>query len=59
MLLNMDGETTKYYFYKERGSGNLTIPVRIAKALDWNHKDDITLLIKSIDGKVGLFLTKE
>jgi hypothetical protein len=52
----MDGVTTKYYFYKSRGSGSVTIPVKIAEALNWEHKQDISLTLKTIDGEIGIFL---
>lgn len=55
----MEGTSTKYYYYKKRGSGNVTIPVKIAEALNWTHKQDLALEIKVIEGEVGIFLRKK
>ncbi|MFX0132069.1 MAG: hypothetical protein ACFFDN_00355 [Candidatus Hodarchaeota archaeon] len=55
----MSGKKTKYYFYEDRGSGSITIPISMAKGLNWNHKDEINILIKTIDGYTGLFLFKK
>ncbi len=52
----MNGEKTKFYKYDSSTSANVTIPLGIAKALNWNHKDEINLSIKSFEGKLGLFL---
>ncbi|MCP4764433.1 MAG: hypothetical protein GY870_21845 [archaeon] len=46
----------KYYHYE--GGASVSIPIEISKALDWEHKDDVEVKIKIIDGKMGLFLTK-
>jgi len=54
----MNGETTKYYVYKST-SGRVNIPKSVAKMLNWSHKDDINLVVKEIDGQVGLFLFKK
>ncbi len=40
-------------------SGTITIPISIAEALNWKHKDDVNLVIKNIDGKIGLFMYKK
>jgi len=59
---NIDGVTTKYYFYKSRGSGSVTIPVKIAEALNWKHKQGISLTLKTVEEEIGIFLkakTKE
>jgi len=54
----MNGETTKYYKYKTSGSGTITIPIALAKALGWNHKDEINITIEVIKDRKGLFLHK-
>lgn len=55
----MEGQKTKYYFYKERGSGSVTIPVSMAKGLNWKHKDELTVIFDVKDGNKGLFLFKK
>jgi len=55
----MNGETTKYYKYNKSGSGNLTVPIALANALNWKHKDQIKIRIKTIEGETGLFFFKE
>ncbi|MHA1488541.1 MAG: hypothetical protein ACTSRI_02665 [Promethearchaeota archaeon] len=55
----MNGEITRYYKYEKSGSGRITIPIALAKALNWEHLNDINIIIKSIDGKTGLFLFKK
>jgi len=54
----MDGDTTKYYKFEKSGSGRVTIPVRVAKALNWEHDNKIGIIINTIDGQQGLFLWK-
>ena len=56
---SMNGETTKYYKYETSGSGTLTIPIAIAKALNWNHSDEIQIIFDVKDGKKGIFLFKK
>jgi len=53
----MPGEKTKFHIYATKC--DVTIPKPIARALGWEHKDEINLEIKTIDGSVGLFLYKE
>ena len=55
-MLKMNGDTTKYYKFEKSGSGRVTIPVRLAKALNWEHNDKIGILIKMFDGKECLLL---
>jgi hypothetical protein len=57
----MDGYVTKYLFYDANRQSMVTIPrpIILANNLDWNHKDDINLVVKTIDGKKGLFLFKK
>jgi len=55
----MNGEITKYYKYKTSGSRSITMPIALAKSLNWKHKDDINIIIKTIDGQLGLFLFKK
>lgn len=56
---NMNGEITKYYKYETSGSGTVTIPLALAKSLNWDHKDEINIVIKEVNNQVGLFLFKK
>jgi len=55
----MNGENTKYYKYKSSGSGTITIPIAIAKALNWNHQDSLSIVLKTKDGQIGIFVFKK
>ena len=55
----MDGETVKYLYYESNKRSIITIPVVLARSLNWSHKDDINILFKEIDGQSGLFLFKK
>jgi len=59
-MINMNGHSIKYLFYEDTKKSTVTIPRSIIEAnnLNWNHKDDINLVVKEIDGQVGLFLFK-
>lgn len=56
----MNGHTVNYLHYEESKRSIITIPRAILEAgnLNWNHKDEIKIIIKEIDGKKGLFLWK-
>ncbi len=56
----MDGYISKYLYYKSNKNSIITIPRAIidAGSLNWNHKDEIKIIIKTIDGQTGLFLWK-
>lgn len=54
----MNGNIGKYYYYEGSGSGRLNIPIAIARDLGFNHKDDVFMFTKTIDGQKGLFLFK-
>ena len=54
----MNREKTKYYKYKNT-SGRITISDSIAGALNWNHLDELTIKIKTINGCIGVFIIKE
>lgn len=56
----MNGYTSKYLFYKSNKNSIITLPRPIIEAnnLDWNHKDNIGIIVKTIDGQEGLFLFK-
>jgi len=55
----MNGEIVKYRFYKDSSQSLITIPKAIAKSLNWNDKDDIHMMIKTIENKLGVFLFKD
>ena len=55
----MNGETTKYYKFEKSGSGRITIPISLAKALNWTHGDEINIIIEVLNGNKGLFLFKK
>jgi len=59
----LSGDITRFYKYESSTSATVTIPVRTAKILNWNHKDRINMVIRTIeiDGKhhTGMFLFKE
>ena len=57
-LIKMNGESVKYLYYEENKRSILTIPVSMARGLNWDHKDDIGIIVKTIDGQEGLFLWK-
>lgn len=56
---NMNGETTKYYKYDSSGSGTVTIPIALAKALNWSHGDKINIVFETRENQSGLFLFKK
>jgi len=60
-LMDMNGYTAKYLYYEESKRSIITIPRAIIKAenMDWEHKSEINILVKEIDGKKGLFLFKK
>ena len=41
------------------GSGTVTIPIALAKALNWNHQDEIRIIIDVKMNQKGLFLFKK
>jgi len=57
----MNGHPVKYLYYKSNKKSIVTIPRAILDAsnLNWEHKDEINLIVKSIDGQKGIFLYKK
>ncbi len=55
----MNGEIVKYRFYKDTSQSLITIPKAIARSSNWSDKDDIHMVIKTIENKLGVFLFKE
>lgn len=43
----------------QTGQSQLSIPKAIAEALGWEHQTTIKIEIKTVEGKIGLFLTKK
>ena len=56
----MDGYKSKYLFYEANKQSMVTIPKSILDAvnLNWEHKDDVYIVFKEIEGQPGLFLYK-
>ena len=56
----MNGHPVKYLFYKSNKKSIVTIPRAILEAsnLNWGHKEEIKLVVKTIDGQKGIFLYK-
>jgi len=54
----MDGKISKFYKY-ENTSGRINIPSSIADILNWSHNDEVNMVLKNIDGQIGLFLFKK
>jgi len=52
----MEGQKTKYYFYEERGSGSVTIPVSMAKGLNWKHKDELTIIFDPEEDSLRFYM---
>jgi len=57
----MNGHKVKYLFYENTGKSTVTIPRAVIEAnnLNWNHKDDVNLIIEEIDGNKGIFIYKK
>ena len=55
----MNGKTTKYYYNEKNKQSTVTIPVSIAKSLNWENKDEINVLFEVKEGKKGIFLFKK
>jgi bifunctional DNA-binding transcriptional regulator/antitoxin component of YhaV-PrlF toxin-antitoxin module len=54
----LNGNYTKYYHYEGSGSGRVNIPTAIARDLGLKHKDKVRIVIKTFEGKKGLFISK-
>ena len=61
MILKVNGHPTKYLFYESNKKSIVTVPRAIIDAanLNWNHQDQINIIVKTIDGQQGLFLFKK
>ena len=58
-MIKVNGETTKYYKYEKSGSGRLTVPLSLAKALNWEHDDELNVIVEVFNGQKGLFFFKK
>lgn len=53
------GEGTKVQFYCWKNtSPRISLPISITNSLNWKHKNTLIVNIVSIEGKIGLFITK-
>ncbi len=61
MILKVNGHPTKYLFYESNKKSIVTVPRAIIDAanLNWNHQDQINIIVKTIDEQPGLFLFKK
>ncbi len=59
MMIKVNGETTKYYKYESSGSGRVTIPLSLAKALNWEHDDELNVIVEVFNEQKGLFFFKK
>ena len=55
----MNGSTSKYRKYEGKGSGEITIPIAIARALNWKDRDEISIIFETRNDKKGIFLSKK
>ncbi len=57
----MNGYPVKYLFYESNKKSMVTIPRAILEAnnLNWNHGEEINLIVKTIDGQQGIFLFRK
>jgi bifunctional DNA-binding transcriptional regulator/antitoxin component of YhaV-PrlF toxin-antitoxin module len=54
----MNGETVKYHYYDSNKRSFITIPVSMARGMNWNHGDKIGIINHNLDGKNGFFIWK-
>ena len=54
----MKGETVKFHKY-EGSSGKISIPRAIANSLNWDHKDELTIVTATLNNQIGLFIFKK
>lgn len=55
----MNGKIVKYYYSEKNNQSKITIPRSMAEGLNWDNKDEINIVIKTVDGQLGLFLFKK
>lgn len=54
----MNGETVKYQLNEENSISKITVPIVLAKGLNWKDKDQIGVKNETIEGQAGLFIWK-
>ncbi len=61
MMKKMNGHITKYLYYEKTGKSVVTVPriVIDAENLNWKPKDNLYLVVKTVDGQKGIFLFKK
>ena len=52
-------DTLKFYKYASQSASTVTVPLNLADTLGWRHKDQIRLVLKIVDGYMGLLFYKE
>jgi len=52
----MNGETVKYQYYESNKRSFITIPISMAKGLNWEPGDKIGIINLIKDGIEGLFI---
>jgi len=57
-FLYMNGTKITYTKPKSQSSGKITIPNKIAEALNWVDKDKLLLSFEKINGLKGIFIAK-
>ncbi|MEJ2248094.1 MAG: hypothetical protein P8Y97_00355 [Candidatus Lokiarchaeota archaeon] len=57
-LSKANGEKVRFRLRKGKNSSLITIPISIAKALQWENGDQINLIFTTYNDKKGLFLYK-
>ena len=60
-MIIVNGYKSKYLYYKANKQSIVTIPRAILDAnnLKWNHKEDVNIIYKELNGESGLFLFKK
>jgi len=54
----MNGETIKYHYYESNKRSFITIPVSMARGLNWDHGNKIGIINLNKDGIDGFFIWK-
>ncbi|MFW9972992.1 MAG: hypothetical protein ACFFDF_22595 [Candidatus Odinarchaeota archaeon] len=54
----MNGETVKYHYYDSNKRSFITIPVSMARGLNWEHGDEVGIINLNKNGIDGFFIWK-
>lgn len=49
----------KFYKYASQTGATVTIPLNLAEELGWTHEEEIRVVLKVVDGYMGLFFHKK